>query len=267
MTAAQVRSINAYPAVVRRRSLGRRLRTVTRALRWGLVLSLIKAAFRVAKSGGRPYQPVEIGGRRFDNVRDTDERWKAVAQVLSAYEVQNLLDVGCAEGWFVRRASTDLGIFAIGIESTDTMIVGELARLHDRIERAGAIRAFVTPEVIRALPKFDAVLCLSVLHHVIRAFGIGAAEQYLRALSSRVGKVLLFEIGTAEESSWTAVLPAELGQQQEEFVRDLLERSGFRNVQVVAESLAYHREVRRLLFAAEPASAVSHEAARHLASA
>jgi cyclopropane fatty-acyl-phospholipid synthase-like methyltransferase len=135
--------------------------------------------------------------------------------VLHEYDARNLLDVGCAEGWFVRRAATDLGIFAIGIESTDTMIVGELARLHDRTERAGTLRAFVTPEVIRALPKFDAVLCLSVLHHVIRAFGIGAAEQYLRALASRVGKVLLFEIGTAAESSWSAALPAELGEQQE----------------------------------------------------
>ena len=259
MTVAQARSFNAYPSVVRRRSIGRRVRAVTRGLRWGFALSLIKAAFRVAKAGGRPYQPVEIGGRRFDNVRDTDERWRAVAGVLHEYDVRNLLDVGCAEGWFVRRAATDLGIFAIGIESTDTMIVGELARLHDRTERAGTLRAFVTPEVIRALPKFDAVLCLSVLHHVIRAFGIGAAEQYLRALASRVGKVLLFEIGTAEESSWSAALPAELGEHQEAFVRGLLERAGFRNVRVVAESLAYHREVRRLLFAAEPASVLTQE--------
>ena len=98
MTVAQARSLNAYPAVVRRRSIGRRVRAVTRGLRWGLALGLIKAAFRVAKAGGRPYQPVEIGGRRFDNVRDTDERWRAVAGVLHEYDARNLLDVGCAEG-------------------------------------------------------------------------------------------------------------------------------------------------------------------------
>jgi hypothetical protein len=34
----------------------------------------------------------------------------------------------------------------------------------------------------------SAMLCLSVLHHVIRGFGIGVAEQFLRALASRVSK-------------------------------------------------------------------------------
>lgn len=107
----------------------------------------------------------------------------------------------------------------------------------------------MTPEAIRSLPQFDAVFCLSVLHHVIRAFGIAAAEQFLRALATRVSKVLVFEIGTADESSWTPFLPeASQGQAgQESFVRELLQRCGFRNVRVIAESPAYHREVQRLL--------------------
>ena len=56
-----------------------------RGLRWRFAFGLIEAAFHVAKAGGRPYQPVEIGGRRFANVRDTDERWHAVAKVLRDY--------------------------------------------------------------------------------------------------------------------------------------------------------------------------------------
>ncbi len=155
-----------------------------------MALGLIRSAFRIAKAGGRTYQPVEIGGKRFANVRDTDERWQAVSQVLRDYGVRNVLDIGCAEGWFVRRAAADNNCFAIGIEATDTAIVGELARLHDRVQRAATVRAFMTPEAIRSLPQFDAVFCLSVLHHVIRAFGIAAAEQFLRALATRVGKVL-----------------------------------------------------------------------------
>jgi len=157
----------------------------------------------------------------------------------------------------VRRAAAECNCFAIGIEATATAIVGELARLHDRVQRAATVGAFMTPEAIRSLPQFDAVLCLSVLHHVIRAFGIAAAEQFLRALATRVGKVLIFEIGTADESSWTPFLPeASQGQAgQEAFVSELLQRSGFRNVRVIAESAAYHREVQRLLFIAEPAQA------------
>jgi SAM-dependent methyltransferase len=205
----------------------------------------------VAKAGGRPYEPVEIAGKRFDNVRDSEGRWQAVAKVLDRYAVRNVLDVGCAEGWFVRQAAADRNCFAIGIEATDALFVGELARLHDRVERAATIRAFMTPEALRSLPKFDAVICMSVVHHIIRAFGVESAEQFVKALASRVEKVLIFEIGTAGESSWTAHLPGE-SRGQETFVRGFLERCGFHKIRIIAETPSYHREVQRLLFAAEP---------------
>jgi uncharacterized protein DUF1698 len=251
MTVAQIEGLTAYPARPRRRSVGSRVRRMLRGLRWRFALRLIRSAFHVAKAGGRPYEPVEIGGRRFASVRDTDERWQAVSGVLRAYGVKNLLHVGCAEGWFVRRAAADLALFAIGIEATDACVVGELARLHDRVPRAATVRAFMTPDAIRALPQFDAVLCLSVIHHIVRAFGIAAAEQFLRTLASRVNKVLVFEVGTADESSWTPFMP-EQSQGQEVFVRTLLERCGFHNVRVIGESAAFHREAQRLLFTAEP---------------
>jgi hypothetical protein len=82
MTAAVIEGLTSYPERRRRRSLGSRIRKVLRGLRWRLALRLIEAAFHVAKAGGRTYQPVEIGGKRFANVRDTDERWRAVAEVL-----------------------------------------------------------------------------------------------------------------------------------------------------------------------------------------
>ena len=46
------------------------------------------------------------------------------------------------------------------------------------------------------------------------------------------------------------------------FVRDFLERCGFHNVRVIAETPAYHREVERLLFAAEPIGKVRAEVVR-----
>jgi hypothetical protein len=113
------------------------------------------------------------------------------------------------------------------------------------------IRSFVGPKDLLALPKFDAVICMSVVHHIIRAYGLATAGEFVTALVSRVNKVLIFEVGTSEESSWTEFLP-ELSQGHEVFVRDFLERCGLRNVRVIAESPAYHREVQRLLFVAEP---------------
>src|SRR5262245_27352471 len=105
--AAELTEIQAYPERRKRRSLGSRIRRVLRAFRWSVSNALIRGAFYAAKGTGRTYEPVEIGGRRFSNVRDTDQRWQAVVNVLRDYKVLNLLDVGCAEGWFARRAAAD----------------------------------------------------------------------------------------------------------------------------------------------------------------
>jgi 2-polyprenyl-3-methyl-5-hydroxy-6-metoxy-1,4-benzoquinol methylase len=101
--------------------------------------------------------------------------------VLTEYGAQSILDVGCAEGWLIRRAATDLGCFALGVEASDRVLAGELSRLHDDVERTATIKARLTPEGIRALPKFDAVLCLSVVHHVIRKEGISVLCLHGRA--------------------------------------------------------------------------------------
>jgi len=98
---------------------------------------------------------------------------------------------------------------------------------------------------------------------MIRSFGLGVAERFLQVLATRVRKILVFEIGTASESSWTEFLP-EQSQGQEDFVRELLERAGFCNVRVITESAAYHREVQRLLFTAEPAKAANQETLKQL---
>jgi hypothetical protein len=256
MSIVESARLNPYPiAAKRRKSVGSRIRKELRRFRWRLAFSLAKAGFYVAKAGGRPYQPVEIGGRRFSNVRDSDGRWQAIAAVLRRHGVRNVLDVGCAEGWFIRRAAVDLHCFAVGIEATDRITVGEFSRLHDRVERVAAIRSLVSASDLAALPKFDAVICMSVVHHIIRAYGLATAGEFVTALAWRVEKVLIFEIGTAEESAWTQHLP-ELNQGQEVFVRDFLERCGLINVRVIADSPAYHREVQRLLFVAEPARTV-----------
>jgi hypothetical protein len=196
MSIADVGTLKAYPARPKQRTVGRSLRAVLRRLRWGLSLGLVKAAFYVAKSGGRPYEPVESGGRRFANVRDSDVRWRAIATVLKQFGVRNVLDVGCAEGWFIRRTASDLHCFAVGIEASDCMAVGEVSRLYDRAERMATIRSFVGPKDPSYLAE---VRCRDLhvgVHHIIRAYGLATAGEFVTALVSRVNKVLIFEVGT-----------------------------------------------------------------------
>jgi cyclopropane fatty-acyl-phospholipid synthase-like methyltransferase len=203
--------------------------------------------------GKKPYEPVEIAGRQYDGLRQSESRWQAIASVLSSYEARSVLDIGCAEGWFIRRAAKDLNCFAIGVEASDRLLLGEISRLHDGLERTAILQATLTAKDILALPRCDVVMCLSVVHHVIRWQGMEAALDFVRALGTRAVKALIFEMGTSEEGKlmWSHLLP-DMPDGQEAFVKKFLESAGFTNVRLVTASSAFHREGTRLMFSAEP---------------
>jgi hypothetical protein len=234
-------------------SLGRRLRGSLRQSRIGIARAIIRAAFRAARASRRLYEPVDIGGRRYAGARESDVRWEAISNALKVFGVRNMLDVGCAEGWFLRRAAADMQIFAIGAEVSDRLMLGELARLYDDQDRTAIMRALMTPDDIRDLPKFDAVMCLSVVHRIIKAHGVKGGEDFVRALADRAEKVLIFEMGTSEEAglAWSDVLP-DMPEGQEAFVKGFLEKCGLKDVRLVGTSAAFHKDTERLLFTAVP---------------
>ena len=226
-----------------------------RSIRMAAARALLWQVFRIARPR-RVYEPVEIGGRRYQNKRDAELRWEAIAAAIRHYDARSVLDIGCAEGWFLRRAAEDFGCFAIGIDGDDRrVILGEVARLHDGVERVAVMKGRLTPEDIGRLPPCDIVLCLSVVHHVMRDGGMAAAEKFVRALATRATKALLFEIGTSDEKElkWTSALPG-MPAGQEAFVRDLLGTCGLDNIRVIARSPGLQGDADRLLFAAEPAA-------------
>lgn len=224
----------------------------------GIRLALGRRLLRVAFSVLRPrklYEPVEIGGRLYAQKREADIRWQAISETIQRYKARNLLDIGCAEAWFLRRAAVELGTFGIGVEAAERRtLTGEIARLHDGVDRVAVIKARLGPEDISHLPVCDIVLCLSVLHHIMREEGRAGAEDFLRAIAGRVSKALVFEMGTSEEKqlAWTSVLP-DMPDGQEQFIRTLLGDCGFANVRVLAETPGLKGDAPRLLFAAEPA--------------
>jgi SAM-dependent methyltransferase len=229
------------------------LRRHFRDFRGRAVQAFLRQAFNLRRMGKKPYEPVEIAGRRYDGLRQSEDRWEAIASVLTAYGARSLLDIGCAEGWFIRRAAKDLNCFAIGVEASDRLMLGELSRLHDGLERTAILKATLTAKDILELPRCDVVMCLSVVHHVIRWQGMKVALDFVRALRTRALKALIFEMGTSEEGKlkWSHVLP-EMPDGQEAFVKQFLEAAGFTNVRVVTISSAFHGQGERLMFSAEP---------------
>jgi hypothetical protein len=225
-----------------------------RSLRVAAARRLLRLAFRLLRPK-RLYEPVEIGGRRLAEKRDARARWEAIREEIRRYDAHSLLDIGCAEAWFLRRAAAEFGCFGIGVEAADRrVLLGELARLHDGAERVAVLKGRLDPEAIRRLPRCDLVLCLSVVHHVMRDGGRPAAEEFLRALSGRADKALLFEMGTSEETElgWTRALPA-MPEGQEAFVAGLLSAAGLTGIRVIAKTPGLKGDASRLLFAAEPA--------------
>jgi SAM-dependent methyltransferase len=237
-------------------SWGKALRARKSALLFAAVRAQLRQAFRTYRLALRPYEPVEINGRVFPGRRTSKDRWEAIAGVLKDYAARNVLDVGCAEGWFLRRAATELGCYAIGVEVSERLLAGEIARLHDRIENMAIMLSRADAESLGRLPRFDAVICLSVVHHVIRHHGLDAAMDFVRALAGRAEKVIIFEMGTSEEKGlrWSGLLE-EMPEGQEAYIRQFLERCGLRNVRQVASSSAFHGQANRLLFAGEPPAA------------
>ena len=216
--------------------------------------ALLWQVFRIARPR-RVYEPVEIGGRRYQNKRDAELRWEAIAAAIRHYDARSVLDVGCAEGWFLRRAAEDFGCFAIGIDGDDRrVILGEVARLHDGVERVAVMKGRLTPEDIGRLPPCDIVLCLSVVHHVMRDGGMAAAEKFVRrSPRARRRRSSSRSAPPTRGVKWTSALPG-MPAGQEAFVRDLLGTCGLDNIRVIARSPGLQGDADRLLFAAEPAA-------------
>ena len=63
------------------------------------------------------------GAASIPGKREAEDRWEAIAAAIREYEVGSVLDVGCAEGWFLRRAAKDFGCFSLGVEALDRRLI------------------------------------------------------------------------------------------------------------------------------------------------
>lgn len=200
------------------------------------------------------YEPLQIAGRVIESKRDWKQRWNMIRRELESYQASSVMDIGCAEGWFLRRAAEDLGCFALGVEMDNTRIIpSEVARLHDGVERCAILKAQVSSHDLVKLPHCDVVLCLSVVHHIMYSEGVEAASEFVAALSTRANKAIIFEMGTSEEADawWGDRMPA-MPEGQHQFIRSFLESSGLINIRQLGNTLSIGKDAERILFIAEP---------------
>lgn len=188
--------------------------------------------------------------------RDTEERWEFIRDELKRQGTRSLLDIGCAEGYFVRRAAKEVGCFGVGIEpKRERLLNGEVDRLTKNRGRYAVIRAKLDPETIRGLPHCDVVLCLSVLHHVINKGGIDAGREFMAALSTVARQALVFEMGAPRHPDFVDDDgKARSADEQAPAIRALLESAGFKNPRPLGRTPGYKGRYERDVFVAETAS-------------
>lgn len=212
-----------------------------------------KLAIKNRLSVYKPYHPMWMGEMRRDEAtRQCTDRWDLVAEAADRLSATSLLDLGCADGFFVRMAG-EKGLFSIGVDyEYRTLTLVEGVRMFDKSENSGFVLAMIDKPFVEKLPKFDVVLFFSVMHHIWRQFPHEYGLELLRAIRQRTNKVLFFDTGQSNETSttWAAKVP-DMGPDPREWLTGYLRQAGFPRVDVVGETDAFRGENRRYLFRCE----------------
>lgn len=202
----------------------------------------------------QPYHPVAMQGKVLSQgERQCSDRWQIIRDVL-AQGADTMLDLGCAEGYFVSRAAEEYGCFALGIDAdVRRLTVAQDLSVINKNECAGFMYAHVSTDFLRKLPQFDVVVFLAVLHHVMYEHGVDHARELMTAIRTKTKKALVFEMGQSNETSmsWASLLP-DMGSDPQEWIKHFLLSCGFSEVSKMGETDAYHSNERRSVFVARP---------------
>jgi len=117
---------------------------------------------------------------------DNEFRWEFIRGYIADTD-SSLLDIGCAEGFFCKRAA-DCGLSVHGIDMRENRI--KKAR-RDLPEGKFEVMQ-ITPDSVTKLPSVDIVLALTVYHHWVRDFGWEQANLILYELMKNC-RLLVFE--------------------------------------------------------------------------
>lgn len=198
----------------------------------------------------RAYQPISVGKTRSkQTTRECEDRWAMVAQAIKNVQARSLLDLGCAEGYFVRKAG-EMGLFAIGVDRDYNRLgLIESARMIDKSEHSGFVLSSIDPDLLKTVPQFDVVLCFSVMHHIIRQNSYEHGLEMLRLMRRVTKKVFLFDMGQTNEISttWASKLP-NMGDDPAQWIAAFLRDGGFTDCELVGETDAYRDAIKRYVF-------------------
>ena len=175
----------------------------------------IREVFR----GVRDYYIHNVSDKTYQDKRvDNQYRWELISSHLKS-EHTSLVDLGCADGYFVERAA-DRGLDVLGLEHN-----------HNRVKRtANRLKSYsnieirqqtLAPDNIDKIPQSDVILFLTVQHHWVWQYGWSDAADMFRIVCDRANLVFYEPPGTEALKEDADLHPDDSKQYYEDVVRDL----------------------------------------------
>lgn len=200
------------------------------------------------------YQPVFANGVHKLGTRSCQVRWNAIEKVIDSSGSRSLIDLGCSEGYYVIQSARKGLPFSVGVDFDQRRMftcVNQVV-IND-LPHAGFLMGVVEPDFIDSLPTFDAVIFLSVLHHLLYQQGLDYCRDILTKLHAKVGKVMFFEMGQSDEhkESWASKVP-DMGADPHKWIEQLVLDCGFSKAEKIALAPSYAGEIQRAVFAVYP---------------
>ncbi|MDD5032402.1 MAG: DUF1698 domain-containing protein [Patescibacteria group bacterium] len=201
------------------------------------------------------YQPVFYRGKlTAGSDRDCLDRWKLIKEEIKKFKIKTVVDIGCAEGFYVLQSAKECGCLSLGVEADIRRLsMAQSQTTSEKIMPAGFLLAEVDEQFIEKMPAFDLVIFMSVMHHLMYSRGEEYCRNLLNKLRGKINKVMIFEMGQSDEleNAWAAKLP-DMGSDPHQWIAVFLKSAGFSEVTKIGESDSYKKDKNRAIFRAVP---------------
>lgn len=213
-----------------------------------------KFSFEILSRSYPNYQPIYRNGRLVIGAdRGCLDRWDLIKKEIFAYKAGSVLDIGSAEGFYAIQAAKECGCFSLGLEAdVRRFAIAQHQVLNEKIMPAGFVLGVADENLLGKMPNFDVVIFMSVMHHMMYSLGVAYCERFLKALHSRINKLMIFEMGQSDETEnkWAKDLP-DMGSNPHEWIKNFLLSNGFSKVTKIGETDSYKKDRKRALFTVE----------------
>ena len=197
------------------------------------------------------YQPVYGEEAIEGTVRSCKDRWEAMEPHLGKSGGGALLDIGCNIGYFSFKAA-EQGYLSFGVEADPIYqtTCNAIKSVHG-IKNAHFLKTMIDEDFIKTMPRYDAIINLSVFHHWVKAYGAETAQNMMRGLAEKCDR-MVFETGQSNEigTKWCDKMDF-MGADPEKWIKTFLKDIGFQKVKALGTFATGLTAVERTLFYAE----------------